>query len=102
MWWWWSHIDWNQVGGAFTAAAIVLAGLRKLWNAIKKQFTSLVTTLDEKRTGQLKGLKDHVDNTFAKHEALDQRRHEENIERFAEINKTLRDNGLNGKPLARH
>lgn len=85
-------IDWTQVGGATTAAGVVLSGVYQLWRSIRRLFTDL----QRERTAQLTALKSHMDTTFAKHEAKDQERHEENLQRFAEINVTLARNGING------
>jgi hypothetical protein len=99
------HLD--QVGGALTAAGVVVGAIVRLWGAIKKKFDGL----DDRREAQFKGLKDdfkglkdELVGAFNKHEQLDQRRHEDNLYKFSDIRVALaragfRTNGNgNGEP----
>lgn len=78
-------IDWGQIGGATTAAGVVLGGLFRLWGAIKKRFDHVEIT----RTQQIEAVKMHNESMLAQHEVKDSQRHDDNLGQFKDINKEL-------------
>lgn len=96
-------IDWGQAGGALTAAGVVVGAIARLWTSIRNKFDSM----DAKREAQFNDIKTHVLETFARHEKLDQERHEDNLGRFGDIRVALarlgyRNGNGNAEPPAHH
>ena len=78
-------IDWGQIGGAATAAGVVVGAIMRLWGAIKKRLDRVELT----RTAQIEALKTHSETMLEKHEEKDSERHDANLGQFKDINKEL-------------
>lgn len=79
------NIDWGQVGGAATAAGVVVGALLRLWGAIKKRFDRVEVS----RTKQMAELRTHGEAMLAEHEVQDKARHVDNLSQFKDINREL-------------
>ena len=79
------NVDWGQIGGAATAAGIVVGAILRLWGAIKRRFDDVEKT----RTAQISDLKSHGEAMLTLHEQKDTERHYANLEQFKDINKEL-------------